>query len=273
MDLRFDRLNHPGPFPSGYTPLSREKRNGVLILLRKWFCLFAVIIGLTVCTLPADSQQVSLVTWPTKHAAPPATLPGVSSTELAAYRLGLAFTEESNVVDLITSQNDLLGIPAEQAAYFKRLFGERYRLIDADPVFHDAPSALSYCFSAETPTHGYALVYVPKKIDANLPPLVFLHGYGGSFLWTPQLLAENFPDRLIICPAFGISSSLMPAAYLSECLKAVQDKVERPIHAPILIGLSAGGLRSGENICALSPRFQPLDCARVLSAARGDGSL
>lgn len=201
----------------------------------------------------ALSQQLNLVTWPTTHAAPPATLPGVSSTALAAYRMGLAFTPESNVVDLITSQNEMLGISAQQAEYFKSLFGDRYRLIENDPVFHDAPSALSYCFSAETPTHGFALVYVPKKLDPNLSPLVFLHGYGGSFLWSQQLLAESFPDRLIICPAFGISSALMPPAYLAECLKAVQEKATHALRPPILIGLSAGGFGAAK-IFVQSPR-------------------
>jgi pimeloyl-ACP methyl ester carboxylesterase len=160
---------------------------------------------------------------------------------MAAYRLGLVFTPESNVVDMVTSQNALLGISNEQAAHFKNLFGERYHLIDADPVFRDAPCALSYCFSASTPTQGMAVVYSPKQLDLNLPPLVFLHGYGGSFLWTQHLLAENFPNRLIICPAFGISSGLMPSAYLSECLEAMRKKVAHPIRPPILIGLSAGG--------------------------------
>jgi pimeloyl-ACP methyl ester carboxylesterase len=126
-------------------------------------------------------------------------------------------------------------------------------LIEIDPVFHDAPSALSYCFSAEKPTHGFALMYSPKKLDPNLPPLVFLHGYGGSFLWSQQLLAENFPNRLIICPAFGISSALMPPAYLSECLKAVQDKVPTHLRPPILIGLSAGGFGAAK-IYVQSPK-------------------
>jgi pimeloyl-ACP methyl ester carboxylesterase len=172
--------------------------------------------------------------------------------------MGLVFTPESNVVDLITDQNEMLGITPQQAASFKKLFGERYQLIDADPVFRDAPSCLSYCFSADTPTQGLALVYSPQKLDLNLPPLVFLHGYGGSFLWSQQLLAESFPDRLIICPAFGISSALMPPAYLSECLKAVQDKVGRPIRSPILIGLSAGGFGAAKIFVHSSREFNRL---------------
>jgi hypothetical protein len=222
-------------------------------LLRKWFCALGVISGLAVCTHTAESQQVRNITWPTTHAAPPATLPGVSPAELAAYRMGLVFTPESNVVDLVAGQSEAFRISDQQSAYFKNLFGERYHLIESDPVFRDAQSALSYCFSAETPTQGLALVYSPKKIDLNLPPLVFLHDYGGSFLWAPQLLAENFPNRLIICPAFGISTGQMPAAYLSECLQAVQQKVGHPMKPPILIGLSAGGFGAAK-IFTQSPK-------------------
>lgn len=220
---------------------------------KKWFCSLTVMAGLVLCAPATRAQRVFNVSWPTAHGAPPATLPNVSPTALAAYRMGLVFTSESNVVDLITSQNDALGISVQQAEYFRRLFGERYRLIETDPLFSDAPSALSYCFSAATPTQGLALVYAPKKLDPNLAPLVFLHGYGGSFLWSPQLLAENFPDRLIICPAFGISSSLMPAAYLSECLQAVQSQLARQIRPPVLIGLSAGGFAAAK-IFMQSPR-------------------
>ena len=211
------------------------------VLLKKWAGAFGIIFGLLLFVGGARGQQVYSVTWPTANAAPPATLPNVSPTEMAAYRMGLYFTSESNVVNLVAGQNEALGISVEQAAHFKKLFGERYHLIETDPVFQEAPSALSYCFSASTPTQGRAVVYSPKKFDAHLAPLVFLHGYGGSFLWTEQLLAEYFPDRLIICPAFGISCSLMPKDYLSECLKAVERKVAHPIRPPILIGLSSGG--------------------------------
>jgi predicted esterase len=220
---------------------SRKKIEGVFVLLKSWIFAVGLILGLATCCNNVWSQEVFRITWPTTHASPPATIPNASSNLLSAIRVGLIFFSESNVVDMITSQQALLGISAQDAARLKKLFGERYRLIQNDPVFRDAPSALSYCFSAETPTEGLALVYSPRKFDANSPALVFLHGYGGSFLWSQQLLAESFPDHLIICPAFGISSAMMSSAYLSECLQAVQKKVGHPIRTPVLIGLSAGG--------------------------------
>ena len=226
--------------------------------MRIWIFALGLLFGFTAFVNTAQSQQVYSVTWPTTHAAPPAKLPDTSPNELAAYRLGLAFYSESNVVDLITDHTDALGISAPDAARYKKLFGERYQVIENDPVFRDAPSALAYCFSAQKPTEGFAVVYCPKKFDANLPPLVFLHGYGGSFLWSQQLLTEAFPDRLIICPAFGICSESMPSAYLTECLQAVQKRVGQRIGEPILIGLSLGGFGAAQIYTQLPKSFRRL---------------
>jgi pimeloyl-ACP methyl ester carboxylesterase len=189
----------------------------------------------------ASAQEVIRITWPTSHASPPATIPNTSSQELAAIRLGLFFLSESNAAQLAINEASALGVSEEDARNLQQVFGERYRIIQNDRVFCNVASALPYCFSAQTPTQGLALVYCPKKLDPGVAPLVFLHGYGGSFLWTQQLLAEAFPTRLIICPAFGISSALMPSTYLSECLQAVEKNRGCPIKSPVLIGLSAGG--------------------------------
>jgi len=201
----------------------------------------ALILGFILSLHWVGAQEVTRVTWPTSHASPPATIPHTSSQELSAIRLGLFVLSESNAVQLAMNDALTLGVSEEDARNLRQLFGERYRIIQNDRVFCNVASALPYCFSAQTPTQGLALVYCPKKLDPGLPALVFLHGYGGSFLWTQQLLAEAFPDRLIICPAFGISSALMPPAYLSECLQAVEKNRSQPIKTPVLIGLSAGG--------------------------------
>ena len=219
----------------------------------------ALIFVLALFFNSAQSQEVIRVTWPTTHASPPATIPNTSPEVLAAIRLSLFVLSESNAVDMAMGQSSsLLGIPANDASRLRQLFGERYRLIQNDPVFRDVPSALPYCFSANTPTEGLALVYFPKKLDTNAPSLIFLHGYGGSFLWSQQLLAEAFPNRLIICPAFGIGSASMPSAYLSECLQAVRKKVGQPVKSPILIGLSAGGFGAARIITRSSDQFNRL---------------
>lgn len=213
----------------------------------------ALIFGFILSLQWAQSQEVVRVTWPTSHASRPATIPNVSSDQLSAIRLGLFVLSESNAVQLAMSEASTLGVSEEDAHNLQQLFGERYRIIQNDPVFCNVASALPFCFSAKTPAQGLALVYCPKKIEPGVAPLVFLHGYGGSFLWTQQLLAEAFPNRLIICPVFGISSALMPSAYLSECLQAVEKNRGQTIETPVLIGLSAGGFGAC-NIYVQSPK-------------------
>ena len=201
----------------------------------------ALILGFTLSLNWAPSQEVIRVTWPTTRASPPAAIPGTSPDVLSAIRFGLLVMSESNALEMAVNQSSMLGISANEASHLRQLFAERYGIIQKDPVFRDVASALPYCFSAQTPAEGLALVYCPKRIGTNTPALIFLHGYGGSFLWSQQLLAEAFPNWLIVCPAFGIGSALMPSAYLSECLQAVEKNLRQPIKAPVLIGLSAGG--------------------------------
>lgn len=218
----------------------------------------ALILGFILVLHSAPAQEVIRVTWPTSHASPPATIPNTSSDELSAIRLGLFVLSESNAVQLAMNDASALGVSEEDARNLQQLFGERYRIIQNDHVFCNVASALPYCLSAQTPAQGLALVYCPKKLDPGVAPLVFLHGYGGSFLWTQQLLADAFPNRLIICPAFGISSALMPSAYLSECLQAVEKIRGQPIKTPALIGLSAGGFGACRIFVQIPKRFSHL---------------
>jgi pimeloyl-ACP methyl ester carboxylesterase len=206
--------------------------------------VLTLILGFALCSQRAPAQEVFRVAWPTSHASPPVVLPKPTSDYLPVFRAGLAILPESEIAKMALSQPSLLGITAEDAANLQSLFAERYQVIQNDPVFREVTSALPYCYSQETPTQGLALIYRPKELNTNTPCIVFLHGYGGSFLWSQQLLAENFPNHLIICPVYGISSAPMPPSYLYECLDAVEKKLGVKIDHPTLIGLSAGGFGS-----------------------------
>ncbi len=60
-------------------------------------------------------------------------------------------------------------------------------------------------------------------------------------LFFAHYLASEFPDHIVVCPAYGISPSHIPGAYLEECLGAVSNELGVAIRKPVLIGLSAGG--------------------------------
>lgn len=188
-----------------------------------------------------DAQDVFEVAWPTRLASKPPSFARPAFDLLPAFRLALAVLPESNIVALALGQPGFLGISPSDATSLQSLCRERYRLIRNDPVFSLVHSALPYCFAENTPTNGLAVVYRPRKSDSTTPAIVFLHGYGGSFLWYQHLLAEAFPNHLIVCPAYGVSPAMIPSAYISECLGAVRARLGHPLSEPALMGLSAGG--------------------------------
>jgi pimeloyl-ACP methyl ester carboxylesterase len=155
--------------------------------------------------------------------------------------MALTLLPESNIVMLAFSQPGFLGLSGEDAGRLQSLCGDRYRLINNDPLFGKVPSSLPYCYSERKPTNGLAVIYRPAKCDSNTPCLLFLHGYGGSFLWYQHLLAESFPDYLILCPAYGISAATVPSALIRQCITASEHELGHPIRRPHLVGLSAGG--------------------------------
>ncbi|HEY1174000.1 MAG TPA: alpha/beta hydrolase [Verrucomicrobiae bacterium] len=196
-------------------------------------CLFAL-------ALTGIAQSVQTLQWPTRFASKPPT--GIDSRWLATYRLGLSSMSEAQAVGMSASAAQMIGLTQEQAGRLQRLLVPLYAEIKKDEVFKNARSALPYCYSETTPTNGLATVYFPENVGTNKPPILFLHGYGGSFLWPIHLLARAFPDRVIIAPAYGLSGGNIHPLYIQQSLRAVQDtlKLEEPLPKPVLIGLSAG---------------------------------
>ena len=206
--------------------------------MRLQYLLLAVVLGRCYA---AGERQVIQVHWPTTHAAPAAALAGGTKEWMPAFRLGLASLPEASVVALSLSQPQLLGLPAKDAQELQKLTEERYALMAKDSLFRSAPSALPYCFAEARPAEGLATVHVPKSCTAATPCIVFLHGYGGSFLWYLHVLAEAFPEHLIVCPAYGMSCGLVPREYVRGAVGAVEKKLGFTVEKPTLVGLSAGG--------------------------------
>jgi len=194
-------------------------------------------------TLPgiAHAQQVIQVRWPTTHAASPVALSGTAKNLLPAFRLGLASLPEAAVVALGLSQPQVLGLSADDGRVLQGLTLDRYALMAKEALFQTAPSALPYCFAEAKPAEGLATVHVPASCTGATPCLVFLHGYGGSFLWYLHVLVEAFPQHLIICPAYGMSCGTVPREYVREAVEGVEGKLGFKVSQPALMGISAGG--------------------------------
>jgi hypothetical protein len=181
------------------------------------------------------------VRWATVHAVPPVAFSGAAKDLLPAFRLGLASLPESSIVALCLSQPQVLGLSAEDARVLQGLTLDRYAIMAKEALFQTAPSALLYCFAEAKPAEGLATVHVPVSCTSATPCLVFLHGYGGSFLWYLHVLVEAFPQHLIICPAYGMSCGTISREYVREAIGAVEKKLGFKVSQPTLMGISAGG--------------------------------
>jgi predicted esterase len=201
-----------------------------------------VLPFLLLTTLPfAQAREVVSLTWPTRHASPPPNLPMQTAEWLPAFRLALATLPESATVALSLSQPALLGLSPDAAAQLQPLVAKRYVTIASDAAYSKATSALPYCFSAQRPTHGRASLYIPDNTSAGTDVIVFLHGYGGSFLWYQHYLSEIFPQSIIIAPAYGIATASVPSEYITESIQAAERHLGFSLPRPKLVGLSAGG--------------------------------
>lgn len=235
--------------------------------MNRFLCLLLLVAG------RADSAEVFQVTWPTQNASPPAVVNKQVAQFMPAFRLALQNLPEGMIVALALSQPALLGLTAEQDKMLQPLVAERYKIIKASEAYRTAPSALGYCFGPFKPDNGLATVHVPDGFGPQTPVIVFLHGYGGSFLWYQHYLAQHFPRHLIICPAYGITPSAIPAAYITECLAAVEKRLGKSLSAkPWLLGLSAGGFGACRVFTDLPGRFAGMICIAAYPLSRQDGT-
>jgi pimeloyl-ACP methyl ester carboxylesterase len=219
-----------------------------------------LFLALFLAAASAVGSEVVQVAWATANASPPVSLPANAQGYLPAFRLAMQALPESAIIALALSQPPVLGLTPAQAATLQPLVAERYRLIAASPDYSRVPTLLPYCFAEQRPVKGAANVYVPAGANAASPVLFFLHGYGGSFLWYQHYLSTNFPEAIVICPAFGIGDAVMPPAYASEALAAVEKRLRFSLRPPALIGLSAGGFNACRLFAAMPGRWSQLIC-------------
>ena len=206
------------------------------------------------------AAELASLSWDTKQASPVQTIGGDAQQLLPAFRLALSTLPESAIVTMTLSQPALLGLTPAQSATLGPLMAKRYELIAASPDYSKVPSLLPYCYSDTRPTKGAALMHIPSHVTRESPTIVFLHGYGGSFLWYLHWLAEALPDHIIIAPAYGISPADPSVAYLTESVAAASRRLGFELRKPALIGLSAGAFGACRAFVKDPDRFARLIC-------------
>lgn len=223
----------------------------------------ACVVGMLVWRLSvafSAAAEVRILEWESRStSAPVRGLGREAEAWLPTFRLALGTLPESAIVTLALSQPAVLGLPPDQANSLLPLVSRRYQAMAVDPVYARVPSSLPYCFSATQPPKGRATVYVPDRLTPATKLLVFLHGYGGSFLWYQHYLSERFPDRVVLCPAFGISGGAMSGNYAREAIRSAEAELGwNPVAPPDLVGLSAGGFGASVIFNSSSSDFRSL---------------
>jgi hypothetical protein len=203
------------------------------------FAILAILLG---CFEPlSQAQQVLQVRWPSKNTAPPVSFRDIDPQFVGPVRMGLAMMSEESLISAALAQGDSFGLRASDSKKLDTLFSNYYSRLRQNPAFKKAPSALTYCASERKQSEGLATVYVPAKITRDTQTILFLHGEGGSLLAYLYFLSTTYPNDIIVCPAYGITPSKVPLAYVLEAENAVANRLKIQLNKPLLIGLADGG--------------------------------
>ncbi len=134
-----------------------------------------------------------------------------------------------------------IGLTAKETQGLYANLDRVYASISVDPLFRDVRSVLPDCLSDKRATQGHYFAYYPPKISDDTQVVVFLHGFGGNFLFYTYLLKEEFPKAVILVPSFGASWRDGTMRYLDDMYKDVKQKHSLAIRKPCLMAISAGG--------------------------------
>ena len=142
---------------------------------------------------------------------------------------------------LLTTAPDQLGLTPAEANGLLAGVRSAYDAIAADPLFAGVPSALPGCFSQQPDRAAQYFLYRPKQLTAQTPVILWLHGYGGNFLFYVWVLHAAFPDHVLILPSLGLTWEHGNAADVDGVLADATRHLGQPLARPWLMAISAGG--------------------------------
>ncbi len=193
----------------------------------------------------SDPQAVGKVAscdFPAQSLPPPFRAPKQFAEGYKLFQAGGAIIpEEVTVKSVLLMGNAKIGLTAKETRGLYANLDRVYGSIAADPLFKDVPSALPYCLGDTRPSRGHYFAYYPQKVADDTQVIVFLHGYGGNFLFYTYLLKEEFPKAVVLLPSWGASWHDGTMQYLDDMYKDVKRKRSLSIGKPCLMAISAGG--------------------------------
>ncbi|WP_269540224.1 alpha/beta fold hydrolase [Cerasicoccus fimbriatus] len=209
-------------------------------ILKVVSCTAMALVGLAGVAM---AGKVESHYFPTQEALPVFEPPPSMAREYALFQKTLPFLSEGLVVlSVISFGSQETNVSPQQQQALMAGFNDVYLRIAQDEVMRGVPHSLGYSYQSVTPTQGHYYAYFPDEVTPDTRSIVFLHGFGGNFLYYTWLLKEEFPDAIILLPTYTYSWFDGSLDYLRE---VEADFVERypdvKLNKPWLFALSAGG--------------------------------
>lgn len=148
------------------------------------------------------------------------------------------------------------GAGTELAALLRR----RYAEMSAEPAMQRMLNdrTLGRALRAQASDHGH---YYHRHVPDS-PVVIFLHGYGGNFLFYPWMLKRMLPNCTLVHPSCGIDwlkrSSTENTKCIADLLEDLQRRTETKLNKVWLAGVSDGGIAAFEIAAQCPERFRGL---------------
>jgi len=215
---------------------------------QSWGMILLVATGAATAIAADGAGVVQSVRFETSVTPPVYVVPQSLKRHEASFRAGLEKLPEGLLVTgALAVGGRELGLSGKQAVTLGTLIADTYAKIGADRAFRDVPSALPYCFATEKYKTGHYFLYRPAELPAQPRWIVFLHGYGGNFLFYTWVLKEEFPDAVILVPSWSAGWADGSPKYVENLLADARHRCGTDPGRPWLLGISAGG-RGGFSI-------------------------
>lgn len=162
------------------------------------------------------------------------------------FRSGISSVPEPILVQAAVGGAGDLGLSSEQIKRLPTLFAKTYAGVVQDAQMSKLRSVLPYCLASASPKHGHYFFYVPDNVNQDTESIVFLHGFGGNFLFYLKLLKDQFPDHIIILPSWGGTWANGNSKYIREVYEDISERFAITIGRSHLMSISGGGAISFE---------------------------
>jgi pimeloyl-ACP methyl ester carboxylesterase len=191
---------------------------------------------------PHAVGRIESCNFATQSLPPPFRAPRQFADGYKIFQAGGAFIPERITVEsVVLMDNSQIKLTAKETQGLQASLDHVYTNISSDALFKNVGSALPYCLADKRPTHGHYFAYFPEKVSDDTPVIVFLHGFGGNFLFYTYVLKEEFPGAVVLVPSWGASWHDGTMQYINDMYKDVKQKRSISVHKPVLMAISAGG--------------------------------